>query len=429
MSYPVSTFDGMTQVRPLSELVDARVDEEWLHEVVAWRSRSIPVADQPLALKCFARAERAFTASRLITAVAVAEETVELAELGRGGFGPYEVAVALNVTAGAATGQVQRGNALLTRFPLTLARLADGRISEYHVIRLLELARSLADEDLLARCERLIWRHADPRRLTPGQLAALARRILATVDPHAFDRTHEQERRYADVTVRHDLGSGMAWLSAYLPTLDAAMVMTMVDTAANAAKAAGDPRPLGQLRAEALRHAAEAHLTGATTATSLTADGTHSTDPTADGSTAAPAEERPRREAGRTATRRARRPVELQVAVSYETVIGASDAPGEIPGAGPVPAQAIRDLLADARVRLITYDRDTGRMLDYGRKTYRAPALLAGAVTALYQTSIGPGSTTPAANSDLDHTNPYPTGSTSYLNLDLPTLFRTVAVG
>jgi hypothetical protein len=62
-------------------------------------------------------------------------------------------------------------------------------------------------------------------------------------------------------------------------------------------------------------------------------------------------------------------------------------------------------------------------MLDYGRRVYRPPAPLAGAVTAAYQTSVRPGSSRPARDTDLDldldldHTIPHGRGGpTSYLN-------------
>jgi hypothetical protein len=75
-------------------------------------------------------------------------------------------------------------------------------------------------------------------------------------------------------------------------------------------------------------------------------------------------------------------------------------------------------MVKDARWRLITYDGDTGRMLDYGRRTYRASTLLAGALAAAYQSSVGPGSTTPARESDLDHTVAFRRGGpTGYRNL------------
>lgn len=85
-----------------------------------------------------------------------------------------------------------------------------------------------------------------------------------------------------------------------------------------------------------------------------------------------------------------------------------------------MPADAVRDLVRDAAVRLLVHDDDTGRLLDYGRRTYRAPAPLAATVCATYPTSAGPAATTPAEGCDLDHGDPWDTGGTTAVGNLIP---------
>jgi hypothetical protein len=71
----------------------------------------------------------------------------------------------------------------------------------------------------------------------------------------------------------------------------------------------------------------------------------------------------------------------------------------------------------DAKLRWLTIDGSTGRLLDYGRRTYRVPAPLAAHVNATWVTSAAPHATTPATRGDIDHVTPYPLGVTAPGNL------------
>src|SRR3979490_1898575 len=67
--------------------------------------------------------------------------------------------------------------------------------------------------------------------------------------------------------------------------------------------------------------------------------------------------------------------VEVQVTVPADTLLGASDQPGELAGYGSIPAALARRLAEDPRAtwrRLLTDPAD-GSLLDYGRRTYRPP--------------------------------------------------------
>jgi hypothetical protein len=98
------------------------------------------------------------------------------------------------------------------------------------------------------------------------------------------------------------------------------------------------------------------------------------------------------------------RPITDNIAFDFLSYLGLTDHPGEILGTGAmIPADALRGLIPDAALRRIITDPMTGELLDYGRRTYRFPADLAGYLIAKWVTSTGPGSTVPADRGDLDH--------------------------
>jgi hypothetical protein len=258
--------------------------------------------------------------------------------------------------------QISEATSLSEHLPVTLARLRAERTSVWPALRLAQLPRNRVQSDVLSRCEKWLWQQPKALRLTAAKLAGMAQRAMLAIDPDVFNDQHEQARRDAAVTMRPELGTGMAWLSAYLPLLDAAVVMTALDVAANADRLAGDERTAGMLRADKLRAFAENYLTGvgyATPASEAEADGSGPSQPA-------------RRRRRRRPTRHGR-PAEVHVAVSLDTLRGLTELPGEIPGFGPVPATTIRELARDAAVRLLVHDPANGHLLDYGRSTYRPP--------------------------------------------------------
>lgn len=369
----------------MAELAEASVDADWLRAVAGLlETKPADGREAALRLRIFRRAESALAAARVAETAAVAafaEQAAENAECVA--YPDLEVAVALNVGEGTARAHVSRARIIDQRLPETLARMRAGHITDYHAIRLTELAIDERREQLLGESESEIWAKLDAAgngRPTVPELMRVARRVMARRDSKAFERTHEQARRKADVRMRAESGTAMAYLSAYLPVVDAATVVAAVGAHAAALKASGDDRPVGELRADGLRAFADRYLmgTGPTGATGR---------PTVHG-----------------------RPVEVQVVATADTVLGLADDPGDLPGDGPVPASVIRDLAREAAVRLLTIDDDSGRVLDVGRSTYRAPAEMAAAVKARYPLSGAPGCDTAAVRVDLDHREPFGSG-------------------
>jgi hypothetical protein len=111
--------------------------------------------------------------------------------------------------------------------------------------------------------------------------------------------------------------------------------------------------------------------------------------------------------------------VEVQVTVPADTLLGTSDQPGHLAGYGSIPAALARRIAHDPRAvwrRLLT-DPVDGRLLDYGRTTYRPPVGLDDHIRARDVTCRFPGCQHPARRCDLDHTEAYPAGPTSEHNL------------
>ncbi len=180
------------------------------------------------------------------------EWAAQLLDEGVSEFFPDELALVLNCSRAGATQLWEWATTLRRRLPATWAALADGWLDWPR-------ARAIAAElgwparespdDVVAAVERVVLPQATGLSVT--RLRALVRRELIKVDPAAGDRRRKKAQRDADVTVR-GLGDGMGELRATMPYPDAAQIRATADAHARAAKAAGDGRPIGQLRSAAL---------------------------------------------------------------------------------------------------------------------------------------------------------------------------------
>jgi hypothetical protein len=114
------------------------------------------------------------------------------------------------------------------------------------------------------------------------------------------------------------------------------------------------------------------------------------------------------------------RPVTINITVDLPTFLGLTDHPGELLGTGEmIPADVIRELIPDAKLRRLILDPMTGHLLDYGRKTYRVPADLAAFTRAKWVTSSGPHSQVSTDDVDMDHGRPYDDGGpTDRINMN-----------
>lgn len=156
-----------------------------------------------------------------------------------------EVAHALNLGRGTAAFRARRAFIWRDGLPATFAALRAGEIDERRAGVLAD-ALQHADPALAHTVEAVLLPEA--RDLSLARLRARALELLAELDATAVDDRHAHAQRAADVRVR-DAGDGMATLTADLTAEEAAACYDVIDQLATMAKADGDPRPIGQIRA------------------------------------------------------------------------------------------------------------------------------------------------------------------------------------
>ncbi len=261
---------------------------------------------------------------------------------------------------------------------------------------------------------------------TPTQLAADVDRALLRVDP-----ADAGVRLPAAIAARHvcrprRLPDGMAGIWAVLPAVDAARIDGTLEATSRAARAGGDRRTLDQLRADTLTSLAtgSALLAAAAFASDGADHPCHEPDEPdePDEPVGPPGGGPPGRRAPGIRIPRVR----IDVSVALSTLLGMDEAPGELAGLGPIPAEQARALAAGGTWRRLVTDPLTGAVLDVGRTRYRPPRPIAEHVLARDQVCAAPGCSVPGHRCDLDHTTEYhatpangsPTrGTTSAANL------------
>jgi Domain of unknown function (DUF222) len=163
-----------------------------------------------------------------------------------------ELAQVLNCSRTQASVLADDAATLTEKLPATRAALADGRL-DWPRARC--LARELGwkaretDPAVIAAVEAAVLPVAV--ELSVKRLEALVQRELAARDAQAAERRRRDAEKASNVTAK-PVGDGMGELTAGMPWPLAAACRDIVDRLARAAKAAGDPRPLGVLRVAAL---------------------------------------------------------------------------------------------------------------------------------------------------------------------------------
>jgi hypothetical protein len=227
------------------------------------------------------------------------------------------------------------------------------------------------------------------------------RKAVLTVAPKTAEEAHAEAVTQRRV-VRTPDGSGMSWVSMLLADAAAGTVMTAIDAIARRIPKT-DPRTADQRRADA--------------AVQLAIDALHGKDTSSAGSgTSGPGTSTGGRELPR---EHGRRPA-VQVTVALSALLGLDEQPGELDGTGPIPASVARRIAADETGtwrRLVT--DELGRLIDYGRRTYRPPKDLADYVIARDRTCRFPHCNRRAARCDIDHREAWECGGTTCaFNLD-----------
>ena len=160
-------------------------------------------------------------------------------------FFPDEVAHAINLGRGTAAFRARRALTWRENLPATFAALSCGEIDERRAGVLADALQHTTSE-LARTVEAALLPEA--RDLSPARLRARALELLAELDATAVDERHEHAKRAADVRLV-STGDGMATLAGDMTADEAAACYDVIDQLATMAKADGDQRPIGQIRA------------------------------------------------------------------------------------------------------------------------------------------------------------------------------------
>ena len=192
--------------------------------------------------------------------------------------------------------------ALVHELPHTLAALTRGEISEW---RATLVARETA---VLSQVHRIRVDHELAGRLTGAgdrQVADLARKIGYRLDPGSALRRVRGAETDRRISLR-PAPDTMTYLTGFLPVAQGVACKAALTREADARKAAGDPRTRGQIMADTLVE----RVTGQSTA----------------GAT----------------------PVEINLVMTDQTLLGGDQVPAHLDGYGPVPAALARRLTREA---------------------------------------------------------------------------------
>jgi hypothetical protein len=294
-----------------------------------------------------------------------------------------EIACLLRISERSAHRLVQYSALLVTHHPKTLAALRTGAISWAHATTLLHEYAGLPAGTAAGVEDALL---PVAVATTVPRLSYRARRLRTRLHPVALDdraRAAVQERR-VDVEPADD---AMAWLHVHLRATDAAAIDARLTHDARALQIPTERRTLPQLR------------------TDILTDLLLSEDPPTDRADSPGIGSRVR--------------AHINVTVPVLTLLGVDDAPAELEGYGPIPAEIARRLAAHAPsfTRLLTHP-ETGAVLSVGRTSYAVPADLRKWLRVRDRTCRHPGCNVPASRCELDHTKPWSQqGPTTHDNL------------
>lgn len=194
--------------------------------------------------------------------------------------------------------------ALCAELPCTFAALAEGRVSEYRAMLVVQETACLEREER-AEVDRALC--ADPGTLEgvgTRRLVAMARERAYRADPAAFVRRAARAENERSVTLR-PAPDTMTYLTALLPVAQGVAAYAALRRAADSGRAAGDGRGRGQAMADTLVE----RLTG-----QAAADGV---------------------------------PVTVSLVMSDATLLSSGHGAAVLDGYGTVPAQVARTLVAN----------------------------------------------------------------------------------
>ncbi|RDI43308.1 uncharacterized protein DUF222 [Nocardia mexicana] len=294
-----------------------------------------------------------------------------------GEFTATEAAVAVQISEQVAAALIDIGLALDV-LPRTRAAFASGRIDLARVQVIADNTRDMPAELLEELEQKLIEAAA---RSAPARLRQIARRWVAKLDPEGEQRRRERREGDRDVRIKA-VQDGMAVFDGLLPAAGAQTVaMRLREMSLRVCEA--DPRTMPQRRADAL--VALADGTGVLRC--------------ACGRRKCPAEP--------STTATPRRPL-IQIGVPADTLLGGGNHPALLAGYGPLDADLARRIAEHAQFQVIPERTDDPTTTEEAMREEPA-AWLDREIRALDGLCRFPGCAMPAAESALDHTEPFDT--------------------
>jgi hypothetical protein len=297
-----------------------------------------------------------------------------------------EVAAAQGISRGRAAGQLRYGLVLAERLPKLGALFAAGEVDFRVISAVVFRTELMIDEDALVQLDRWLVRNA-PRwsRSSYNKIVEVVDFWIQKLEPAAVRVARElDEGRHVGIS---PLYSGMAEIWGDVRAPDALAFDRCLDELADTVCPA-DPRTKAQRRADAL-----SALAARATAMSC-----------ACGSPDCPA-------ASGDATVG---DVVIHVLADAATINGDSSKPGYVPGFGGLSGEAVRQLATSAKLRPVVHPKDCPP-----EPQYRPSAALADFIRCRDLTCRFPGCDRPAEFADIDHTVPWPLGTTHPSNLKL----------
>jgi hypothetical protein len=330
-----------------------------------------------------------------------------------------ELACTMQITESAAAKLIEIALTLTSSLPETMHALHSGTMSEKHAEVIADNAQNLPEE-LHYEFEKKLIEPAS--RMTVPKFSQRARRLREKLHP---DSIEERTKRSIDGrNLQIDAGrDGMAWLSAYLPAVDAHAIFNRCSAAGKSLQSPNEPRTLTQLRvdvfsdllidADLCRDASHDEPRGSVAgADEANCEDCVAGDDESDGdSDEAVAEGRA--ESGYVRRRARARGIQATVLVSVPamSLLGKAQEPASLEGYGPIDLDAARELAANAPsfIRLLTHP-ETGAVLSVGRDRYVVPADMRRFLRLRDETCRFPGCNRGAKFCDVDHSDEWQDG-------------------
>ncbi len=171
----------------------------------------------------------------------------------------FDLAQRLHLSENTVRSMALQGEMLAASLPRLRELFVSGRIGPQHVRAAVEAAVGMADRAAAVAYDEKLAAIAEG--LPPGAFARRCRLIRERLCVDTLPERHEEARARRRVSVEA-AEDGMAWLNAYLPVMDAALVQArLAGTARRVRQQPGEDRTLDQVQADLL----VAWLTGDTT--------------------------------------------------------------------------------------------------------------------------------------------------------------------